>query len=285
MLLRNAGGSVREREGPIRRRSARFVGAGVVVLTLAMTQVASALAEPPPNDELANATPITSFPFSDSVDMTAATVSPGDPSGCGDPTQNIWYTHSTSRNELIRWAPTSDTFRPFTNFFSEFLVGCFPGEGVTQLYAGTYSIMVSNAFDGGTGQVQVSANFEGYFVDATAITIDRFDSVDPKTGAAIITGTLSCIPGDFPIKDSAVRVFVQQLVANRAIVVGFGDVHGVECVPGGIRWSVVVVGTNGRLGPGRAEATASAEFIDTNPFFEDRDAVEGTAPIFLRASR
>ena len=47
---------------------------------------------PPSNDNFANAIPFTSAPFSDSKDLTGATVEPGEPLGCGGGvTGSAWY--------------------------------------------------------------------------------------------------------------------------------------------------------------------------------------------------
>ena len=47
---------------------------------------------PPPNDKFSDATPFTSVPFSDSRDLTGASVEPGEPLGCGgNVTRSAWY--------------------------------------------------------------------------------------------------------------------------------------------------------------------------------------------------
>jgi hypothetical protein len=47
---------------------------------------------PPPNDNFADAAAFTSVPFSDSPDLTAATVEPGEPMACGtNVNQSAWY--------------------------------------------------------------------------------------------------------------------------------------------------------------------------------------------------
>lgn len=47
---------------------------------------------PPPNDNFADATAVTSVPFSDNPDLTAATVESGEPMACGTSlTQSVWY--------------------------------------------------------------------------------------------------------------------------------------------------------------------------------------------------
>jgi hypothetical protein len=48
--------------------------------------------DPPPNDNFAEAIPFNSVPFSDSPDLTAATVEPGEPMACGTSfSQSAWY--------------------------------------------------------------------------------------------------------------------------------------------------------------------------------------------------
>jgi PKD domain len=50
------------------------------------------LVQPPPNDNFADAIAFTSVPFSDSQDLTAATIEPGEPKACGTSfSQSVWY--------------------------------------------------------------------------------------------------------------------------------------------------------------------------------------------------
>jgi hypothetical protein len=65
---------------------------GVVLLCC----VAVAQAQPA-NDDIANATPITSLPFDDSLDTTEATMAPDDPDCFGNgPT--VWYTFTPTED-------------------------------------------------------------------------------------------------------------------------------------------------------------------------------------------
>jgi hypothetical protein len=66
----------------------------VAIAALALAAVAlpaAALASPPGNDNFANATAISSLPFSDSVDVSAATTEENEPQACSYMPQTVWY--------------------------------------------------------------------------------------------------------------------------------------------------------------------------------------------------
>jgi hypothetical protein len=64
----------------------------LTVASLALVQSGTARAAALPNDDFANATPISALPFSDSGDLNGTTVEPGEPPGCGaGAAQTIWY--------------------------------------------------------------------------------------------------------------------------------------------------------------------------------------------------
>ena len=64
----------------------------IAVLVLAVGHAGTAFAVPPPNDDCANATVVTSLPFSQTIDTTDATQEASDPNNCGSgggPT--VWF--------------------------------------------------------------------------------------------------------------------------------------------------------------------------------------------------
>ncbi len=57
---------------------------------------------PPPNDDFANVSTISSLPFSDSQDLLGATVEAGEPSpGCFDTSQTVWYSFTPETTQSI----------------------------------------------------------------------------------------------------------------------------------------------------------------------------------------
>ncbi len=74
----------------------------------------------PPNDACSAATPITTSPFSDPIDLANATTEPGDTSRCGcDPNgHSVWYTISPSAGAYVHFGvQTSTGFEPVIDAF------------------------------------------------------------------------------------------------------------------------------------------------------------------------
>ncbi|GAA2683558.1 MULTISPECIES: PKD domain-containing protein [Actinosynnema] len=74
-------------------RSTALAAAALALLTTLTTGTAHADAPLPVNDSFANATPVTSLPFTEQADVRTATVEPGEAQGSCDaaPTRSIWY--------------------------------------------------------------------------------------------------------------------------------------------------------------------------------------------------
>jgi hypothetical protein len=89
-----------------------------LLVLLAAAPLASAQ---PVNDDCANATVITSFPFVDTVDTTTATAEAGEPSDCGGGDNGVWYRIPAETAETLFWASTAGSISP------EFAVTQFTG--------------------------------------------------------------------------------------------------------------------------------------------------------------
>ena len=81
----------------------------LVLVLGALVHAGAALAAPPANDLLANATEITSLPFTDSVDITEATEGSGE-GGCGPPRHTVWYRFTPPQDTVLRIKVTTATF-------------------------------------------------------------------------------------------------------------------------------------------------------------------------------
>jgi hypothetical protein len=76
-----------------------YIQAGASFFSAGTLSVAINVVPPPANDNFANATSLTSVPFSDSVDTTAATVEQGEPAptcGYGQSAGTVWYAFTPS---------------------------------------------------------------------------------------------------------------------------------------------------------------------------------------------
>lgn len=246
------------------------VGWGRLSVVLAMVGVllvgaAAPAAAQPANDDFDDAVPIV-LPFEDTVDTTDATQAGDDPVECFGAGPTVWY----------RLTPAADTFVEINTFGSDYdttlsvytgdrgslaEVACNDdtGEGVQSRVrfdaaAGTsYHVMVG-AFDSGPGgQLQLAA-FETVPAPPVELTVELDDvgRVDPSTGAAWLTGTVSCQNGDF------VELFGQlEQRAGRVIISGFGF-DFLPCDGQPAAFELPIEEANGRFTAGRANALVNA---------------------------
>ena len=243
----------------------RTVSVFVAAVSLLFLSAGAALAAPPDNDEIANATLIGSLPFSDTVDTTEATTAPDDPNCVGQgPT--VWYTYTPTEDQRL----LADTFgSDYDTTLSAYVgspgsleqIACNDDSGgnvqsaiLIEVEAGTTYYFMVGAFASGPGGTLV------FNVDETElqlpdidVTVDPIGSFDQKAGTATITGTVTCSEG----ADAFVRVSLSQRV-GRFIVRGFGGTD-VTCDGTTQEWSVQVFGASGTFAGGRAEANVFAE--------------------------
>ena len=120
---------------------------------------------PPPNDNFESATPVTSVPFTDQVDLTTPSIQSGEPSpSCGiDPDGTAWYAFTPSVSQSYRVSLSSDDGLGFVPQFAIYTgssldslteVGCPEARNGVAFHADagtTYHIQVANG-GGGPGQ-------------------------------------------------------------------------------------------------------------------------------------
>jgi PKD repeat protein len=86
----------------------RFAVAAAFGLVLVLLGAPAAFAQPT-NDDFANATPVSSLPFDDTVDLTAATTEPSEPSpACVGLQNTAWYSFTPTATEFL--SATVDQF-------------------------------------------------------------------------------------------------------------------------------------------------------------------------------
>jgi hypothetical protein len=83
-------------------RLARRLGFAAIILTFGALAPGGALAAAPSNDTYKTATPITSLPFTEPIDLTEATDDPGLPPCEAGVSRRIWYTYTPPTNQTIR---------------------------------------------------------------------------------------------------------------------------------------------------------------------------------------
>lgn len=100
----------------------RHILCGLAVAALAITALAvpgTAGASPPLNDNFADATVISSLPFSDAVDVQDATTEPGEPGGnCVYTGQTVWYAFTPASDGVFRIDTGPSTYTTSINVYS-----------------------------------------------------------------------------------------------------------------------------------------------------------------------
>ena len=187
-------------------KSVRLV---VIVLGAVMAvPLAPAWAAPPSNDTFANATVISSLPYSDIQDTTEATLDADDTSlgaVCGvDPTSifsnSVWYAYTPSTDQMVRIDTSGSSYgvagamvTGTPGAFSAIPGGCFPGGTTVALTAGTtyyIDLLQFGAGSGGTLHLSVSE----VIIPTAELTVDNSGRFS-KTGTATLTGTATCSAG------------------------------------------------------------------------------------------
>jgi len=171
---------------------------------VAVTHI-TVIPQPPPNDDFNNATVIPSMPFTTSQDVSNATIAADDPF-CAGRTQTVWFSFTPTVNMRLE----ANTFG--SNYDTTLSVYTGARGALTQLacnddsnstvqsrirfdaVAGTTYFFMVSAF----GSFPVSgANLTFNLVPAPpplaiSPSVTQFGSVDPSTGAATISGFVSC---------------------------------------------------------------------------------------------
>jgi len=168
------------------------------------TQI-TVIVPPPPNDDFANATVVTSIPFSLTQDATNATVAPDDPF-CSGRTQTVWYAFTPAANIRLE----ANTFG--SNYDTTLSVYTGTRGALTQItcnddsnntlqsrvrfdaVAGTtYYFMVSSLSFFPVSPASLVFNLlQAPLPLSIAPSVTQFGSVDPTTGAAILSGFVAC---------------------------------------------------------------------------------------------
>jgi len=259
----------------------RAAVSALVLTTAVITTGAPAFAAAPSNDTYAGRQAV-SIGFSDTVDTTEATTDADDAAmneTCGAPATDasVWY-EFTSASDVGVAVDVSDssysagvlvaTGNPTDGFE---IVACAPGATGWLAEAGvTYAVLaiddqLDGGGNGGTLAINVSEIPPPPEID---VTVNRTGSFNSKTGAATITGTVTCVgDADFAGIETEVRQNV-----GRFTIVGFGFTE-VTCDGATRPWSLEVIPDNGKFSGGKA-VTVTLAFacgvFDCGVDFEER---------------
>jgi Family of unknown function (DUF6299) len=236
-------------------------------------------AQPPSNDTFANATVISSVPFSETLDTTQATTDALDAevlAACGVSIPvgaTVWYAYTPPVDQLVSVSTVSSTYSTgvgvVTGAPGSFVAAaCSFGSVSFFATAGqTYYIAVADigGLTGGTLSISVTAPTP----PELDLSVDRFGRFDAGTGAATVTGTATCTSGAF----GQVFLSLTQQVGRIATISGFGFAD-LTCDGTEQPWSVTVFPSTGLFKGG--QATVVADAFACNPAGCASDHVEQT---------
>ena len=249
----------------MRFKLATAIGIGaLLVAATAITHASLAWGATPLNDEISNATVISSLPFHDTVpDMTQATWNPStDQSHCSGFSNSVWYqiTPPTTGPIAFDIAGSSDfekTLDVFTGTPGSLTnVGCGDFGLIVNVTAGTtYWVMASDpcCLTGG------SLNFTVYPAVApqATLTVNSTGTVD-RGGNALISGTVNCT--GFVVNPGSITGNVRQVYKRiNSITATFTAVS--RC-SGAQTWSALTQPTTGGFAQGYVTVNASASICN-----------------------
>lgn len=232
----------------------------LVLAAAVFTTAAPAAAAPPGNDTYPGRLTV-SLGFSETLDTTEATTDADDAAAnaaCGAPATDasVWYeiTPASDVGVVVDVSASSYTAGVLvatgnpTDGFG--LVACAPDAAAWFAQAGvTYAVL---AFDdqldgtgnGGTLEITVAEIPPPPQID---VTTNRFGTFNAKTGAATISGTVTCTgDAEFAGLETEVRQDV-----GRFTVTGFGFTD-VTCDGATRPWTLEVIPSNGKFAGGKA---------------------------------
>jgi hypothetical protein len=240
-------------------KSLRFGIALLAIPLLLWPMSGTALAQPPSNDTIAGATPAT-LGFNETLDTSQATTDRDDAqlnASCGAPATDasVWYTIQGSDQGVIVDVSQS-------NYSAGVLVGvgspgnlqtvtCGPGTVAFFAAAGTtyYVLAIDHQSDGGGNGGTLSISFkEAPPPPKVDITVDRFGTVNARTGVATLSGTYTCTNSD------AINVSLEaRQNVGRVTIAGYGFFSEFGTCDGTPHaWSADVASQNGRFAGGKA---------------------------------
>jgi hypothetical protein len=214
-------------------------GLPVALLTAALLLSGVAVVHAQPaNDDITTATPITSLPFDDTLNTSAATMAPDDPDCFGNgPT--VWYRFTPTEDvSLLVDAQTGTSYDSTLSVYTGSpgnltQLACSDSSVVFEATAGTtYFFMVGSFFSDTGGTLVFHAEVAPPELELD-IAVNAQGVVDTKTGVARVSGTVSC---NTESTIDFVGGSLQQRQGRKVISVGF-SIPSFACTPPGALWS------------------------------------------------
>lgn len=234
----------------------------VFMLTLSMLGLyaPAVLAAAPGNDVFTGAVAVSSIPFSDSVNTTEATTDADDAqlnASCGAPATDasVWYAVQGTDSSVVVDVSASD-------YSAGVLVGIGTqgnlgivtcGQGAVAFFAQagtTYYILAiddqlnGDGLNGGTLNISIS---EIVSPTIESFTVNRYGTVNTRTGVATISGTYICRHADF----IDILVDARQPVGRFTILGSGGFFDFSTCDGAPHTWAAQVFPQNGKFAGGK----------------------------------
>ena len=225
----------------------------------------------PANDDIANATDVTAIPFTDAISTTDATTDPDDPFCVSDERERtVWYEYTPAEDLRITANTAGSDYDTGLSLYTGApgalsQLDCNDDAGGTlqssvtfDAQAGTTYFFMVEAYPGTGGGNLVFNVLEALPPPPPleiGLTIDPTGRVQPSTGVATISGTVTCSQ---PVSMEVFGELRQRL--GRSLLRGSFDAV-VDC-DGGTTWRADVHLDNGLFVAGRAEVSALAEAED-----------------------
>jgi hypothetical protein len=245
----------------------RLLAIFAIALSAVGISTSTAWAAAPGNDVFTGAIAVNSLPFSDSINTTEATTDADDAqlnTFCGAPATDasVWYAIQGNDSTVIVDVSASD-------YSAGVLVGegtqgnlnlvnCGPGAVAFFAAAGTtYYILAiddqlnGDGLNGGTLNISIS---EIVTPTIDSFTVNRYGTVNTRTGVATISGTYACSHADF----IDVLVDARQPV-GRFLILGSGEFFDFSTCDGTPHtWAAQVFPQNGKFAGGKTMTVALA---------------------------
>jgi hypothetical protein len=244
-----------------------------ILMILSLAMAGPVLAAAPINDLFGGSLPI-SVGTTVMEDTTEATTDADDVemNVCGAPAMDasVWFDFEAAADSWVAVDVSESDYSAgvfvATGSPGSFeILTCGPGAVAFEAVAGvTYAILaIDDQQDGGGNGGQLILHLEEIPPPPeVSVTVNKSGRFDSKTGAAIISGTVTCTGG--PAEFSFIDVFVRQVV-GRIFIDGYGFIEGFTCDGTTQAWSAEVFGSNGVFRGGKSLtatfAVACGEFL------------------------
>jgi len=184
----------------------RHILIGILAIPAYLLGASPADAAVPSNDTIAGATAITTLPFSDTIDTTAAhtdadelaAAQPCIALGAPAVEKAVWYRYTASANITLLVDTTASSYgtgiaayhgTPSPSTFG----GCAPGRLTTSVAGGeTAFLMIFGDMPGSPGGTLRITVQEAPPVPQVSLSVDTTGTFDPRSGSASVNGTFTC---------------------------------------------------------------------------------------------